>query len=61
MDISNSTDFSLSSGVCTNQPDRITVYVAGLDVGTVNIWEAPGCRIEMSRFGGIKDSGNGVK
>jgi acyl-CoA reductase-like NAD-dependent aldehyde dehydrogenase len=27
----------------------------------VNIWEQPGYRIEMSPFGGIKDSGNGVK
>ena len=27
----------------------------------VNIWEVPGYRIEMSPFGGIKDSGNGVK
>ena len=31
------------------------------DVGTVNIWEVPGYRIEMSPFGGIKDSGNGIK
>ena len=36
-------------------------YIEGLDVGTVNIWEHPGYRIEMSPFGGIKDSGNGVK
>ncbi len=32
-----------------------------LDVGTVNIWEVPGYRIEMSPFGGIKDSGLGYK
>lgn len=31
------------------------------DVGTVNVWEIPGYRIEMSPFGGIKDSGNGYK
>ncbi|MGI9372912.1 MAG: phosphonoacetaldehyde dehydrogenase [Hyphomicrobiales bacterium] len=59
--ISNSTPFGLSSGVCTNQLDRITKFVSSLDVGTVNIWEVPGYRIEMSPFGGIKDSGNGVK
>lgn len=59
--ISNSTPFGLSSGVCTNRLDRITRYVDGLNVGTVNIWEVPGYRIEMSPFGGIKDSGNGVK
>ncbi len=61
MAISNSTPFGLSAGVCTNQLDRITSFIDGLNVGTVNIWEQPGYRIEMSPFGGIKDSGNGVK
>jgi phosphonoacetaldehyde dehydrogenase len=59
--ISNSTPFGLSSGVCTNNLNRITRFIEGLNVGTVNIWEVPGYRIEMSPFGGIKDSGNGVK
>jgi acyl-CoA reductase-like NAD-dependent aldehyde dehydrogenase len=59
--ISNGTPFGLSSGVCTNRLDRATRYIEGLKVGTVNIWEVPGYRIEMSPFGGIKDSGNGVK
>ena len=61
MRISNSTDFGLSSGVCTNDFRRMQAFIEGLNVGTVNIWEAPGYRIEMSPFGGIKDSGNGVK
>jgi putative phosphonoacetaldehyde dehydrogenase len=61
MAISNSTQFGLSSGVCTNDLNRAIAYVNGLDVGTVNIWEQPGYRIEMSPFGGIKDSGNAVK
>lgn len=61
MEISNSTPFGLSSGVCTNNLHRATAFIEGLDVGTVNIWEQPGYRIEMSPFGGIKDSGNGVK
>lgn len=61
MAISNSTQFGLSSGVCTNNLHRATAFIEGLDVGTVNIWEQPGYRIEMSPFGGIKDSGNGVK
>jgi len=61
IEISNSTAFGLSSGVCTNRLDRITAFIEGLHVGTVNIWEVPGYRIEMSPFGGIKDSGNGVK
>lgn len=59
--ISNSTAFGLSSGVCTNRLDHITKFVNELEVGTVNIWEVPGYRIEMSPFGGIKDSGNGYK
>ena len=61
MAISNSTAFGLSAGVCTNDWRRMHGYVAGLVVGTVNIWEVPGYRIEMSPFGGIKDSGNGYK
>ena len=61
MRISNSTDFGLSSGVCTNDLKRAITYINGLDVGTCNIWEQPGYRIEMSPFRGIKDSGNGVK
>jgi acyl-CoA reductase-like NAD-dependent aldehyde dehydrogenase len=59
--ISNSTAFGLSSGVCTNRPPTMQKYVAELEVGTVNIWEVPGYRIEMSPFGGIKDSGLGYK
>ena len=61
MRISNSTAFGLSSGVCTHRMDRALRYVNGLDVGTVNLWEVPGYRIEMSPFGGIKDSGLGYK
>ncbi|WP_374393216.1 phosphonoacetaldehyde dehydrogenase [Tabrizicola sp.] len=61
MRISNSTAFGLSSGVCTNDFRRMQSYIRGLVVGTVNIWEVPGYRIEMSPFGGIKDSGNGYK
>ncbi len=59
--LSNSTAFGLSAGVCTNDFRRMQSYIAALRVGTVNIWEVPGFRIEMSPFGGIKDSGNGVK
>ncbi|MDC3074805.1 phosphonoacetaldehyde dehydrogenase [Pelagibacteraceae bacterium] len=61
MNISNSTAFGLSSGVCTNNFMRAKKYIQGLNVGTVNIWEVPGYRIEMSPFGGIKDSGLGYK
>jgi aldehyde dehydrogenase (NAD+) len=59
--VSNSTAYGLSSGVCTNRLDYITRFVNELDVGTVNVREVPGYRIEWSPFGGIKDSGLGVK
>ncbi len=61
MEISNGTAFGLSSGLCTHDYRRIEAFVHGLRVGTVNIWEVPGYRTEMSPFGGIKDSGNGAK
>jgi len=59
--ISNATAYGLSSGVCTNRLDYITRFINELEVGTVNVWEVPGYRIEMSPFGGIKDSGLGYK
>ena len=59
--IANGTSFGLSSGVCTDRLDSITRFINELNHGTVNIWEVPGYRIEMSPFGGIKDSGLGYK
>ncbi len=59
--VANSTAFGLSSGVCTNRLDYVTRFVEELQVGTINVWEVPGYRIEMSPFGGIKDSGLGYK
>jgi len=48
-------------GVCTNRLDYITRLVAELNVGTVNVREVPGYRLELTPFGGIKDSGLGYK
>ena len=59
--VSNSTDFGLSSSVCTNRLDYITKFVAELKVGSVNVREVPGYRLELTPFGGIKDSGLGYK
>jgi len=59
--LSNSTAYGLSSGVVTNRLDYITRFVQELQVGTVNVREVPGYRIESSPFGGIKDSGLGYK
>ena len=59
--ISNSTAYGLSSAVCTNRMDYISRFVSELHVGTVNIREVPGYRLELTPFGGIKDSGLGYK
>ena len=59
--ISNSTAYGLSSAVCTNRFDYITRFIAELEVGSVNVREVPGYRLELTPFGGIKDSGLGYK
>ena len=59
--ISNGTAYGLSSAVCTNRLDYVTRFVSELQVGTVNIREVPGYRLELTPFGGIKDSGLGYK
>ena len=59
--ISNGTAYGLSSAVCTNRLDHIARFVAELQVGTVNVREVPGYRLELTPFGGIKDSGLGYK
>ena len=59
--ISNSTAYGLSSSVCTNRLDWIARFVAELQVGSVNVREVPGYRLELTPFGGIKDSGLGYK
>ncbi|HUP08348.1 MAG TPA: phosphonoacetaldehyde dehydrogenase [Caldimonas sp.] len=59
--ISNSTAYGLSSSVCTNRLDWIARFVAELQVGSLNVREVPGYRLELTPFGGIKDSGLGYK
>jgi len=59
--LSNSTAYGLSSAVCTNRFDYITRFIAELEVGSVNVREVPGYRLELTPFGGIKDSGLGYK
>jgi phosphonoacetaldehyde dehydrogenase len=61
IELSNSTAYGLSSAVCTNRLDYITRFVAELEVGSVNVREVPGYRLELTPFGGIKDSGLGYK
>jgi aldehyde dehydrogenase (NAD+) len=59
--IANGTAYGLSSSLCTNRLDLITRFVQELQVGSVNVREVPGYRLEMTPFGGIKDSGLGYK
>jgi putative phosphonoacetaldehyde dehydrogenase len=59
--LSNSTAYGLSSGIITNNMENAIRFIKELKVGTVNINEVPGYRIESSPFGGIKDSGLGIK
>ena len=47
--------------MCTNRLDYITRFVRELQVGTVNVREVPGYRLELTPFGGIKDSGLGLQ
>src|SRR5436305_11537429 len=59
--IANGTAYGLASAVCTQRLDYITLFVSDLHVGTVNVREVPGFRLELTPFGGIKDSGLGYK
>jgi len=61
IELANSTDYGLSSGVVTQSLESALACVRRLKAGTVNINEVPGYRIESSPFGGIKDSGLGIK
>ena len=57
----NGTAYGLSSSVCTNRLDVITRLINELHVGSLNVREVPGYRLELTPFGGIKDSGLGYK
>ena len=61
LDVANSTPYGLSSGVVTTSLPHALKAIRNLRCGTVNINEVPGFRIESSPFGGIKDSGLGIK
>lgn len=59
--LSNDTIYGLSSGIVTKSLESALKAVKGIRAGTVNVNEIPGYRLELSPFGGIKDSGLGVK
>lgn len=57
----NSGNFGLSSAIVTNNLELALRACKELRTGTTNVNEVPGYRIESSPFGGLKDSGLGVK
>ena len=59
--LANSTEHGLSAGVVTRSMEKAILAVKTVRAGTVNINEVPGFRTESSPFGGVKDSGLGVK
>ena len=59
--VANATPYALSSGVCTFDWRAIARCIRELRAGTVNVREVPGWRTELTPFGGIGDSGLGVK
>jgi putative phosphonoacetaldehyde dehydrogenase len=59
--LANSTAYGLSSGIVTTSLPSALKTIRSLRCGTVNVNEVPGFRIESSPFGGIKDSGLGIK
>jgi phosphonoacetaldehyde dehydrogenase len=61
LQLANSTAYGLSAGVVTTNLNHALKAVRGLRCGSVNINEVPGYRVESSPFGGIKDSGLGIK
>lgn len=59
--LANGTSYGLSTGIVTGSLDHAVRAVRGIRTGTVNVNQVPGYRIESSPFGGVKDSGLGIK
>jgi aldehyde dehydrogenase (NAD+) len=59
--LANATPYGLSSGIVTRNMESAIQAVKRIKAGTVNVNEIPGYRLELSPFGGIKDSGLCVK
>ncbi len=57
----NSGRFGLSSAIVTNDLAAAMKAAKELKTGTTNINEVPGYRLEHTPFGGVRDSGLGIK
>jgi phosphonoacetaldehyde dehydrogenase len=61
IELANATQYGLSAGVITADLELALRCARELRCGSVNIDEVPGFRTELTPFGGIGDSGLGVK
>jgi acyl-CoA reductase-like NAD-dependent aldehyde dehydrogenase len=61
IELANASAFGLSAGVVSRSIDVALKAAKEIRTGTVNINEIPGWRTEASPFGGVKDSGLGIK
>ena len=61
IEFANSAPFGLAAGVVTRNMESAIRAIQELETATVNINDVPGYRLENSPFGGIKDSGLGIK
>ncbi|MEM7233276.1 MAG: aldehyde dehydrogenase family protein [Planctomycetota bacterium] len=61
IDYYNGGPFGLSSAICTRDLNLAMNAAKRLRCGTTNINEVPGYRLESTPFGGVRDSGLGVK
>ena len=59
--LANATAYGLSSAIVTDSMESAIQAVKRIKAGTVNVNEIPGYRLELSPFGGVKDSGLGIK
>lgn len=59
--LANATAYGLSSAIVTRSLPAAVQAVKGIKAGTVNVNEVPGYRLELSPFGGVQDSGLGIK
>lgn len=59
--VANGTAYGLSAGIVTSNLSHALAAVRGIRAGTVNVNQVPGYRIESTPFGGVKDSGLGIK
>lgn len=61
IDYANAGPFGLSSAVVTHNLNDAMRCVREIESGTTNINQVPGYRLEYSPFGGVRDSGLGIK